>query len=225
MWNSTMYDTTKLTVELRELIENGVHIWDFEYPSYYKGEEKLAFERKVTDHFYFRQIGSETVGRFIHQFRSRVREIMPRYIEMYKSVELMKELDNPFDNVDIVETYDEMTTGSASGSSTGTGSASGSGDSNAVRKFSNTPQGSIDNLDKYMSEASRDTADNTFENSNSSEASSNSESSGTVTRTLTRKGNQGVNTYAHDIIEFRQSIIDVDMMIINDLNCLFLGVY
>ena len=52
-----------------------------------------------------------------------------------------------------------------------------------------------------------------------------SSSAGTVSHTLTRKGNQGVNTYAHDMIEFRQSIIDVDRQIIDDLNDLFLMVY
>ena len=35
--------TTKLTVELRELVENGVNVWDFDYPSYYKDEQKTAF--------------------------------------------------------------------------------------------------------------------------------------------------------------------------------------
>ena len=63
-----MYDAprtnTKITVELRELIESGVKLWDFDYPSYYEGDEKLAFEQKVIDHYYFRQIGQ------VHLWRS-----------------------------------------------------------------------------------------------------------------------------------------------------------
>ena len=55
--------------------------------------------------------------------------------------------------------------------------------------------------------------------------STESENSGTVKHTLTRKGNQGVNTYAHDMIEYRQSFINVDMMVIGALRDLFLLVY
>ena len=252
-----MYNTDKLTLELRDIVENGTDIWNFDYPSYYTGEEKKEFEKKVIDHYYFRQIGQETVGRFLHYFRSRIREIMPYYIRMYESVKLMDDLENPFDNVDVVETFEEETTGQASGTSNGTQSGSQttkqSGTEstshndtktttdNKEHRFSNTPQGSISNLDSYMTEASKDSdsssetvngsasgtssSDTSVNSSGESSGTSSSESSGSTKHTLTRKGNQGVNTYAHDIMEYRQSLIDVDMMIINNLQDLFLGVY
>lgn len=257
MWITTLESTSKLTLELRDVIAGGVNIWDFEYPSYYKDEQKAEFEQKVIDHYYFRQIGQETVGRFLHMFRTRIKEIMPYYIDMYKSVEIMHGLENPFDNVDVVETFEQRSTGTASGSATGESSGSetveGSASETSERtdnktvsdskshKFSNTPQGSISNLDSYMTEASVDiasvteqldgTASGTSETNTSTSTTgtasqtSSSESSGTVTHTLTRKGNQGVNTFAHDIIEFRKSIINVDMLVINELNDLFLGIY
>lgn len=273
MFETSLYSTTRVTLELREVVDNGVDLWKFDYPSYYKGEEKKAFEQKVIDHFYLRQIGSETVGRFLHQFRSRVREIMPRYIELYKTVEIMHGLEDPFGNVDIVETYEETTgeqttgsgeTGSTSktsssseSASTATGSSSETSEGSESRdntedrehRFSNTPQGSISNIDNYLTEASKDhnvneeslerSSSSSSENSSEATGSSSDETSatgstnytetgsktGTVSHTLRRKGNQGVNTYAHDMIEFRQAIIDVDMMIIDDLNCLFLGIY
>ena len=77
------YENTKVTLELREIIESGINIWDFDYPSYYQGDKKAEFEMKVIDHYYFRQIGQETVGRFLHYFRSKIREIMPLYIQRY----------------------------------------------------------------------------------------------------------------------------------------------
>lgn len=217
MWKTTLQSTSKLTLELRDVIAGGVDLWDFEYPSYYKDEQKTAFEKKVIDHYFFRQIGQETVGRFLHMFRAKVREIMPFYVDMYKSVEIMHNLENPFDNVDIVETFEETSEGSSSGSASG----SSSGTEGAEHRFSNTPQGSITNLDSYLTEAAKDSANR----SGSSESESESSSSGTVRHTLTRKGNQGVNTFAHDILEFRKSIINVDMMVIDELNELFLGVY
>ena len=217
MWKTTLENTSKLTLELREVVAGGVDLWDFEYPSYYKDAQKAEFEKKVIDHYYFRQIGQETVGRFLHMFRAKVREIMPYYIDMYKSVEIMHGLENPFDNVDVLETFEQETTDSASGesSSTTSGNASSSGthgsNENKEHRFSNTPQGSIENLNSYLTEAAQDdntvseTSESSSETSATSGGSSSSESAGTVKHTLHRKGNQGVNTFAHDIIEFRKS--------------------
>lgn len=236
-------DTTRVTVELRDILtgDHPVDLWAFDYPSYYEGEAKRAFEQKVIDHFYFRQIGAETVGRWLHMFRSRMREIMPYYMQMYKSVEIMNGISDPFGNIDITETFEQTAAGNRTGNTTGkssgtqTSETSGSREEtvNKEHRFSNTPQSSIDNLDNYLTEASRDTdtasasdthSTNTSDESNT-EGTTSEETSNTVTHTLTRKGNQGVNTYAHDMIEFRQSFIDVDMMIINNLQDLFLMVY
>lgn len=211
------YSNTKVTVELRELVENGVDIWDFDYPSYYKGDEKKAFEQKVIDHFYFRQIGQETTGRFLHMFRSRIREIMPYYIQMYKSVEIMGAIKDPFGNVDIIETFTQTTKGKGQSSTT----AHGKTDSDNEHRFSNTPQGSIENIDEYLTEGAKDNS-STINDTRANSSASNEE---TVTHEFKKTGNQGVNTYAHDMIEFRESFINVDMMIINELNDLFLLVY
>jgi hypothetical protein len=265
------YSNTRVTVELRELLkmtdENGkpFNLWDFDYPSYYSGEEKKAFEQKVIDHYLFRQIGAETPARFKHNFKTRIREIMPYYIQMYKSVEIMDEIEDPFGNVDVTETYTEThsgtTTGSQSSESTGSSNTTTEGSTNAnetfegfearelsenkVNKFSNTPQGEIEMIHTYMTEArmednvtddnvnrnesvtksNTDSSESNVTSSDSSSGQTSSTSEGTVTHTLNRKGNQGVNTYAHDMIEFRQSFINVDTMIIRELSDLFLQVY
>lgn len=182
-------DNTKYTVELRDLINNGVVIWDFDYPSFYTGKDKEAFEKKVIDHFYFRQIGSETPGRFLHYFRTIVREIMPYYKQMYETVKIMEDLPSPFDNVDVTETTEQTTT------------------TKGTNKFSDTPQGSIENLESYMTNASQ------------------ADGSTTVRNTYRKVGNQGVNTYAHDMLEYRETLLNIDMMIIKDLEPAFLRVY
>ena len=184
------YDNTGVTIELREMVENGVNIWAFDYPSYYKGAEKEAFEKKVTDHYYFRQIGQETPGRWLHYFRTRMREIMPYYIQLYKSVELMEAQENPFQSYDLTEEYIEerSDTGTTSGRTTNqvdaekttensgtnsntvsaektdtrTGSDSRNVEKNGTdlslisnteqRKFSDTPQGEIANIENYLTD-------------------------------------------------------------------------
>ena len=215
------YDNTGVTVELGRIVEQGVNIWDFEYPSFYKGAEKTAFEQKVIDHYRFRQIGQETVGRFLHCFRSRIRDIMPYYLQLYKSQEIMDAIEDPFGNIDIVETFEQETTGTSTGTNTGT--SSGTSSTDYTHKFSNTPQQSISNIELFMSEAAIDKTDNSDENESS--VTSTGESSGTVRHTFTKKGNQGVNTYAHDMKEFRETFLNIDLMVIEDLNCLFLQVY
>lgn len=270
------YDNSKVTIELRDLVNSNdpitgspVNIWNFSYPSYYTGADKLAFEQKVIDHYYFRQLGQETVGRWLYMFRSRIREIMPYYLQMYHSQEIMADIPDPFGNVDITDTYTEATSGTTTGETTGTATSSGTADdtitnttnetqtddrtvtnagtTGGTRKFSNTPQGSISTLDNYMTEATvesgttgnTETTDNTTAReseqtqTNESTTTGSSQTAGTAeetsagskTYTLHRQGNHGVNTYAHDMIEYRQTFLNVDMMIINELADLFLQVY
>lgn len=202
-------DNTGVTVELRDITRSGVDVWAFDYPSYYKGTDKLAFEQLVIDHYYFRQIGQETVGRWLHMFRTRIREIMPYYIQLYESAALMSSIEDPFGNIDITETF-ESESNSSNEQQT-------SGSADREHRFSNTPQGSISNLDNYLTEAAvdHDTASDQL----------NGSSTGTVRHTLHRKGNQGVNTYAHDMKELRETFLNIDQQIIHELNDLFLGVY
>ena len=257
MWKTSLYSTTKLTVELRELIENGVNIWDFEYDGYYKDEAKRAFEQKVIDHYFFRQIGSETVGRFKHEFKTKIREIMPYYKQLYESVDLMANVGDPFEAYNLTETFERSTTanGKVNGSESSETSASGntettrtaSGDekhdqtANTKTRFSDTPQGSIENLDTYLTNATivdgttGDTSERSEESSESSESSSSgtssgshsttSEDSGTESYTMTRRGNIGVQPLGQEMEYYRKALLNVDMMVINELNELFLLVY
>lgn len=212
---------TKVTLELREIVESGINIWDFDYPSFYQGEEKTAFEKKVIDHYYFRQIGQETVGRFLHYFRAKIREIMPLYIQRYKSVELFESVEDPLQSYDLKEEYTRQTTSQGSTSSSGTSSEDT--ENNKEHRHSDTPQGDITNLDLYMSDASKDKETTT--NSGTSSAESESSDSGSETYTLTRKGNIGVQPLGQEINVLRSSFINVDMEVIDELKDLFLKVY
>lgn len=227
------YDNSKVTVELRHLVESGIKVWDFDYPSFYKGAEKTAFEQKVLDHYWFRQIGQETPARWLHMFRSRIRDIMPYYIQLYESEAYMNAIKDPFATVDLTETYEEERTGESTGTAKVTSSGSDSVNTERVngneRKFSNTPQGAIENLDNYMTEATQESSNGSDMTDSYQQSDTNTESTGkdkTVTRhTFTKFGAQGVTTFGHDMIEFRQSFLNVDLAIIKELNDLFLQVY
>ena len=230
--------TTRLTVELGELIENGFELFNFDYPSYYKDAEKLAFEQKIIDHYYFRQIGQETPQRFRHYLKCKLREIMPYYIQRYESVALMAEgiksgEINPLENYSMMEEGTNSESANAKRTGSGTTSMTGSGEvtntKNGAQKFSDTPQNNLSNLDNYLTNA---TVNDENEHSQSSETKNGTqsetnteESTGNGSHTLTRRGNIGVTTYAQMLEGYRQSFINVDMEIIEELNCLFLGVY
>lgn len=241
--------------------------------------EKL--NEKILNHYKYREIGFETVGRFLDELEITMCEIMPRYNELLKTVEIMADLPSPFDNVDVVETFEQETNQSSQseGISSQSGTASQRGtngmtmstntenegssqatignNANSKQVEADTPQdnvtvgtkniGSVTYASKAtwneaISEGSEDrsTSDTSKTDSSSDgynvsdtdttsagSSSGSSESSGFLRHTLTKKGNQGVNTYAHDMNEFRTSIIDVVNMILLDhrLNELFMLVY
>ena len=233
----------KYSVTLGELMKDGntasaINKALSTYPIY-KGQKdydliptREALNEKILNHYKYREIGFETVGRFLDELKITMCEIMPRYNESFKTVEIMAELPSPFDNVDVTETFEETRSERAEGESTSTGNATGTATSTATangssvntRKFSDTPQNRVDSINNYLSEYEEangeseqtDTNNATNSTENSETANSTSEREETTRHTYTKKGNQGVNTYAPDMNEFRTSIIDVVEQIIND---------
>ena len=249
----------KYTVVLLELMKDPqcnnaiINALD-EYPIYSGKKDydliptREQLNEKILNHYKYREIGFESVGRFIDELRITMNEIMPYYNELFKTIETMADLPNPFDNVDIVETYDEERTDSSSGENSSEVNVTGENEQNSnttdetatnisdtkvkERRFQDTPQNNVDDIDTYLTDYTKENETNNSQgtsNSNttgtvtdktsgstSSSASGSNESQGTTKHTLTRKGNHGVNTYAHDMNEFRTSIIDVVDRIIHD---------
>lgn len=197
--------------------------------------------KKILNHYKYREIGFETVGRFLDELEITMCEIMPMYNERFKTVEIMAELPSPFDNVDVTETFKQTTAGTSesegTAKNTNTGSASSDQKSNGKSIDADTPQNTITIGTKDIASVDYGTnaqwSETVGEGSSEHEDTSESESTGktttenTVEHTMTKKGNQGVNTYAHDMNEFRTSIIDVVEEIVNDsrLAELFMMVY
>jgi hypothetical protein len=283
--------SARYTVELRSIMDNPESSEKLSralstYPLYAQKNkdiptiipERSELNQRLLNHYKYREIGFETVGRFLDELEIAMNEIMPRYNELYATVEIMAELDNPFDNVDFIEEYKETRNGTATSesntsssnegtsttsndsrsttNSTDTSTINASVDNTSKHVHSATPQGNIlsingKNIDSvpYADDVSWDKSNNsdtsTTNGNSSGSTSSESEQTATSTNTLTadssgtqttndtvehtftKKGNQGVNTYAHDMIEFRTSIIDVTNQIINDerISELFMRVF
>ncbi len=258
----------KYTVVLRDLMvnEKTSPLLDKALSTYPLYEAKKKYElipqrselnQKILNHYKYREIGFETIGRFLDELEITMCEIMPYYNELFKTVEIMADLPNPFDNVDVIEEFRQnsqtLSTNNtnSSGSNTSESIGTSSSESEAINEtlskniHTNTPQNTVsipaENMDsvQYASDVSWNKGTGTDSNmisntssdetTNISESDSHSEghSSSETSHTYTKKGNQGVNTYAHDMNEFRTSIIDIMDQIIQDqrINELFMCIY
>lgn len=94
---------SKYTTELRYLIENNFDIGLKDYPIFDENYRE-SLNRKIINHYYFREIGMETAELFKRYLNNTMNEIMPYYNQLYKS-ELLE--FNPFYNVDKTVTADK----------------------------------------------------------------------------------------------------------------------
>lgn len=220
-----------------------------EYPMYVP-ENPVTFSiiptreelnKRILDHFKYREIAFETVGRFIDELRITLNEIMPFYYQLYKTEDVMNGLDDIFGNLDVVESYSETNSlsgqNSSTGSATSTATSTATSQSNSKNVSSDTPQSELSisnmNIDSVAYASNADWAKTNTTTSGSDTGSSEtsgtttSSSNGAVEHTLTRKGNQGVNTYAHDMGELRNIFMNITNDILENprLQELFMLVY
>lgn len=240
----------KYSVVLKELMANEQTAEALEkalstYPMYEPKEvqeipaqlvpSRSELNQRLLNAYKYREIGFETVGRFLDELEITMKEIMPYYNQLFDTVVIMNNIPSPFDNVDIVETMEQTSQGNQVIDETSNATSEGNATSSMTGKNVDidTPQsnisiGDIDGVD-YASEIRLNEDGSTSTNSATAENESNrtATDSHTSSHTLTRKGNQGVNTYAHDMLEFREAIIDVTNQIINDerIDELFMRVF
>ena len=91
---------SKYTIELRDIVNNGRNIFPFAY-EFYDENKRAKFERDFIRHFYFREIGCETVDRFILNLEDKMNTVFPVYNAMLKATEIEY---NVLDNYYLSET-------------------------------------------------------------------------------------------------------------------------
>lgn len=191
---------------------------------------------KVLKHYYLREIGTETVGIWQMWMNTKFEEIIPYYNQLYKSSLLEF---NPFYDVDLTRSHEGS--GTSSGSTTGNvdtkvvGSVDVNGSSTGknYNLFSDTPQGALNGVDseKYLSDARKITDESTNHNMTTSNSVSGSDSktdsSGSSTERWieTVKGKQGSANYSSLLKQFRETMLNIDMMVIDEFEELFMGVW
>ena len=187
---------------------------------------------KILKHYYTREISAETVGLWELWLNTRMSEIMPYYNKLYESALL--EFD-PFKDVNYSRNHGGTFTGDTrrNGRSDVSvdNSVTSNGTSNSKNLFSDTPQGAITNIENesYLTNATliKDTDTNTT-NTDGNSTTQNTETTG-ITNTdnwiETIVGKQSTVSYSKLLQEFRDTFLNIDVMIINDLSDLFMNLW
>lgn len=205
------------TLELWELLENrppeqAAEILGLnEYPIFDEAH-RLALNKKIIEHFWNREIGQETPSMFRQQLRKRMNEKMPLYNQHYEA-SLIK--FDPLKTIDMKNVSESDSTGTSTSEAT-SNSASGA-KSRSVN--SDHPQELLSNTGDYASSSSDAISDSTANGTNSNSAS-NTQSGGNKGVVSGFQGNA-----AAVIFQLRATFVNVDMMIIDELEDLFMLVW
>jgi hypothetical protein len=213
-------------------------VFNFDFPIFDENYRQILC-RKILKHYYTREIAHETVGRWKLALNAKLNEIMPYYNQLYKS-ELLE--FNPFYDVDLTRSREGSGTSNKTSNNTETNSgtsknvSSGSGTSNTdtLNRFSDTPQNSMDTqgiADSVpLTTVTKVNEDNTTTNESTDTLTRNDNKTGSGTENInntdkyieTVKGKQGTENYSSLLKKFRETFLNIDMMIIEDCSdCFF----
>lgn len=204
--------------------------------SFFDEEYRGVLCKKILKHYYLREIGCETVGIWLLWMNTKLEEIMPYYNKLYES-ELIK--FNPMYDVDWNrkgnKTGNESGSGSRSTSGNNSGTNTQSGTSSNTRKdlYSDTPQGALAGIESetYLTNA-RKVSDSgeTGVNASTSGRYEDSESSSNKVDTTedyveSVSGKQGGSSYSKLLSEFRETFLNIDMLVIEEFEEMFMGMW
>ena len=213
---------SKYTITIKNLIDNGFDFGLKNYPIFDESYRK-TLNQNILYHYYENEIGLETPELFKFYLNQKLNEIMPYYNVLYEKQR--KLLDNLENNVNLTETL-KRTNNTTTNSNTNSTSNS-NGTSNNKNLFLDTPQGNqykgtIDDTN-YATNVTFDRNSSTNQISDSSTSSGDADTTENYIKTII--GNNG-GKYSIDILnDIKNNLLNIDMLIINDLNELFMGLF
>ena len=213
---------SKYTIELRE-IENCIcYLFPKNFPFYTDSEElRQNFIQKFYDEYMFREIGFETVERFKRSLLGKLNKIMPYYTQLYHT-ELESKNINFLLNKDLVETFEREISGSSEVNSNSTTNTNGTSSANSNDIMYDTPNTRIDDMTKYPTQGSQGENNATTSSNGTSTSNQTGENTQTEKTSLISKGNIGITSSAQLLKEWREVIINIDELILNELEDLFM---
>lgn len=197
------------------LEESWNKIFDFNFPIFDENYRKPLCI-KILKHYYTREIGEETVGLWKLRLNSRMNEIMPYYNKLY---EAWANEFNPLHDTDLERKHllnrSENEGLNQSGKTDSTASVKD--------KYSDTPQGGLTGIenDQYLTSANinSSTGNSTF----SQNSDRNLKTTDEYIEQLTGKSSGG--SFSDMLIKYREALINIDMLLIGELENLFMLIW
>ena len=238
-------------------------IFDFPF-TFYDETKKPDFCKKILRHFYFREIGCETVALWKFMLNRTLNEEMAYFNKLYESAELEF---NPLDDYDLqITSHDDSSRNNKTNSGTDSTVTNNLKDSSSVtgktttknnqahndngtskNLFADTPQGSLSTLDDetYLTDARKITDSRTFTADDTqtvdNTVSDSTSRTGTVTTGVTfhnidetknenthterKHGKVGGMSYAKMLEEYRATILNIDMLVMQRLESCFMQIF
>lgn len=180
-------------------------------------KDKLA--KMIVNHFYMREIGTETIALFKHTVKYTMEELMEEYLPLIYSASIMYD---PLVNVDFTETFSRT----ANVDNTGRSVSNSTHEGDSIGIVSNTPQGRVtkQNILAGNYATSTEGTETSSQIDNTTNTVSGSDSEEEYTKRV--KGNSGVSATAQKMIQqYRDNIRAINREIIEKLEPCFMGIY
>lgn len=231
----TSHTGAVFTVELGTLVDSGFDIGLKAYPIF-DANYREPLNAKIVEHFWFREIGFETPQMFKRFLNRRMNEIMPYYNELYKTT--LYDFD-PLVNYDLKSTGSSRANANQDSTSdrienavTDSSSTTNSETLGYGRTLVNsTPQMQLSGYDDYATNVTDTESDSIVQGSGTQKGTSNVDAS-TATASQTASTDSYVSnvvgitgiTKSSAVQQFRETLLNVDMLVIGELEDLFMGI-
>ena len=218
--------------DVNSIIETAApKIFSFDFPMFDESYRSVL-EKKILKHYYTREIGLETYGLWQLKLDTKMNEIMPYFNQRYKSETLEF---NPLYDFDVIRehknTKEEQGSTNATGQNTSNSTDTETQTGVRKNKFSDTPQGALTNVENgtYLTTAEMDNTDTntsvSSESTNAGTTSSTSNINSTEDFVEKVKGKQGGTSYSKLLEEYRKTMLNIDMEVIDSLADLFMNLW
>lgn len=184
--------------------------------------------KKILKHYYLREICSETVGIWELWMNTKLEEIMPYYNQLYESALL--EFD-PLKDYSVERSHKRAGTDLKLGSTDSNETSSGNSSGNSTNRelYSDTPQGGLNGLESenYLTSARKNTSEQSSTSSVTTKSGTNYTDNIHTTEDYTEKvaGKVSGTSYSKMLNEFRETMLNIDMKVINEFEELFFGLW
>lgn len=230
------------TLTLGNLIGNGfdtdekLHLSARYYPIFDEAY-RARLNDKIVAHYALREIGSETPQMFVFYLGRTMREQMDYFNQLYLSAQ---HKFDPFITSDIKQSSDSTSVNESSGKSSGMQSNESTAHSVSDTKADNSsmtfnsefPQTRIDDFRKFATSASQtDSTGNTHTSTQQDSTATATSQSNTDYAHSSDKGNSMSHTVGTSgsqsqlLLDWRNTMLNIDLMVINSLEDLFMGVW